>query len=155
MSCISLSGHEFFLPTLPLGKILPFSDFSFVGGARNYILSHMKGSNLVVWLKDLQWRLFTVSWMKSKHVSEFKNLHISTQLGLCSHRSLCVCLPLLQTTPTYGQSLQQILFLRILTHHRLLCQPKSYFSFAAAQTSPPSWRKLLPSPFPLTVSLFS
>ena len=52
---------NFFLPTLHLGKILPFSDFSFVGGARNYILNYMKGSDLVVWLKDLQWRVFTVS----------------------------------------------------------------------------------------------
>lgn len=51
----------FFFPTLYLGKILPFSDFSFVGGARNYNLNYMKGSNLVVQLKDLQWRLFTVS----------------------------------------------------------------------------------------------
>ena len=119
--CFSFWPWIFFFPLLStlekffhLGKILPFSDFSFVGGARNYNLNYMKGSNLVVRLKDLQWRLFTVSWMKSKHK---KSPHFHP-LCLCSHRSLGVCLPLLQTTPTYGQSLQQILFLGILTHHK-------------------------------------
>ena len=53
-------GPEFFIYSPPW-KIPPFSDFSFVSDARNYILNHIKDTNLVPWLKDLQRRLFIVS----------------------------------------------------------------------------------------------